>query len=38
MDVVDIGPGLISMHSPFEIVSKMDLWSAYRAYKVFLSQ
>ncbi len=38
MDVVDIGPGLISMHSPFEIVSKMDLWSAYLAYKVFLGQ
>ncbi len=38
MDVVDIGPGIISMHSPFEIVSKMDLWSAYLAYKVFLSQ
>ena len=38
MDVVDMGPGIISMHSPFEIVSKMDLWSAYLAYKVFLSQ
>ena len=38
LDVVDIGPGLISMHSPFEIVSKMDLWSAYLAYKVFFSQ
>ena len=38
MDVVDIGPGLIGMHSPFEVVSKMDLWSAYKAYKVFLNQ
>ena len=38
MDVVDMGPGLISMHSPFEIVSKMDLWSAYTAYRTFLSQ
>ena len=38
MDVVDMGPGIISMHSPFEIVSKMDVWSAYRAYKTFLSQ
>ncbi len=38
MDVVDMGPGVIGMHSPFEIASKMDLWSAYRAYKVFLSQ
>ncbi len=38
MDVVDMGPGIIGMHSPFEIASKMDVWSAYRAYKVFLSQ
>ncbi len=38
MDVVDMGPGIIGMHSPFEISSKMDVWSAYRAYKVFLSQ
>ncbi len=38
MDVVDMGPGIIGMHSPFEIASKMDIWSAYRAYKVFLSQ
>jgi aspartyl aminopeptidase len=38
MDVVDMGPGIIGMHSPFEIASKMDVWSAYRAYKVFLGQ
>ncbi len=38
MDVVDIGPGLIGMHSPFEIASKMDVWSAYRTYAAFLSQ
>ncbi len=38
MDVVDMGPGVIGMHSPYEITSKMDVWSAYRAYKVFLSQ
>ncbi|WP_083872016.1 aminopeptidase [Aciduliprofundum sp. MAR08-339] len=38
MDVVDMGPGVIGMHSPFELVSKMDVWSSYLAYKVFLSQ
>ncbi len=38
MDVVDMGPGVIGMHSPYEVTSKMDVWSAYRAYKVFLSQ
>ncbi|MGC8980774.1 MAG: aminopeptidase [Thermoplasmata archaeon] len=36
MNVVDIGPGLLSMHSPFEVVSKLDLWSAYRGYKAFI--
>ncbi|MDP8011417.1 MAG: aminopeptidase [Thermoplasmata archaeon] len=36
MQVIDMGPGLISMHSPFELVSKFDLWSTYQAYKAFL--
>lgn len=36
MAVLDMGPGLISMHSPFELVSKIDLWSTYKAYKAFL--
>ncbi len=36
MQVIDMGPGLISMHSPFELVSKFDIWSAYQAYKAFL--
>jgi aspartyl aminopeptidase len=38
MDVVDMGPGVISMHSPYEVISKMDLWSSYLAYRVFLTQ
>ncbi len=38
MDVVDMGPGVISMHSPYEVISKMDLWSSYLAYRVFLNQ
>ena len=37
MDVVDAGPALISMHSPFEISSKADLWASFRAYKAFFS-
>lgn len=35
MDVVDAGPALLSMHSPFEISSKADVYSTYRAYKAF---
>lgn len=36
MEVVDMGPGLLSMHSPFEIASKADLFMTYMAYKAFL--
>ncbi|MFA5536429.1 MAG: aminopeptidase [Bacillota bacterium] len=37
MDVLDCGPSLLSVHSPFEIASKADLYMCYKAYKVFLS-
>ncbi|MBO8127850.1 MAG: aminopeptidase [Peptococcaceae bacterium] len=37
MDVLDCGPGLLSMHSPFEVASKVDLYMAYKGYKAFLS-
>ncbi|ACH93313.1 aminopeptidase [Borrelia duttonii] len=32
---IDMGPGVISMHSPFEITSKFDIYTAYMAYKAF---
>lgn len=35
IDVIDIGPALFSMHAPFEIASKADIYSAYQAYKAF---
>ncbi len=35
MDVIDVGPGLLAMHSPFELVSKIDIYHTYRAFKVF---
>ncbi|MBQ4109311.1 MAG: aminopeptidase [Clostridia bacterium] len=34
-DVIDCGVPLWSMHSPFEISSKYDVYMAYKAYKVF---
>lgn len=37
MDVIDVGPGVISMHSPYEIISKADLYSTYLAYHAFLN-
>lgn len=36
LDIVDAGPPLLGMHSPFEIVSKVDLYQTYKAYKAFL--
>lgn len=35
MDVLDAGVAILSMHSPFELASKVDVYAAYRAYKVF---
>ncbi len=35
LDIIDVGPPLLSMHSPFEIAHKADLYMTYRAYKAF---
>ncbi len=35
IDTVDIGVPVISMHAPYELVSKADVYSAYTAYKAF---
>jgi len=35
VDVIDIGVPLFSMHAPFEIASKADIYSAYLACKAF---
>ncbi|MBS3801871.1 MAG: aminopeptidase [Candidatus Thermoplasmatota archaeon] len=37
MNVIDLGPPVLSMHAPFEITSKLDVYAAYLAYKKFLS-
>lgn len=36
MEVVDCGVALLSMHAPWEIASKADIYETYKAYKVFL--
>ncbi|MEL7622367.1 MAG: aminopeptidase [Clostridiales bacterium] len=36
MQVIDCGVPMLSMHSPFEIVSKGDIYNTYKAYKAFL--
>ncbi len=35
MEVIDLGPAVMSMHAPYEITSKVDIYSAYLAYKAF---
>lgn len=37
-DVIDIGVPVLSMHSPFEVVAKLDVYSAYKGFKAFLEQ
>ena len=36
IDAIDIGIGILSMHSPLEIGAKVDLWELYRGFKAFL--
>jgi aspartyl aminopeptidase len=36
IDTIDVGPPLLSMHSPFEIASKIDVYMTYKAYHAFL--
>jgi aspartyl aminopeptidase len=38
MNIIDAGPPVLAMHSPFEVISKIDLYSTYKAYKVFLEK
>ena len=36
MDVIDAGVAVLNMHAPMEIVSKADVYEAYKAYVAFL--
>ena len=38
MNVIDCGVPVMSMHSPWEAISKADLYEAYRGYKAFLRE
>ncbi len=35
MDVIDCGVAVLSMHSPFEVTAKSDIYMAYKAYGSF---
>ena len=36
MNVIDCGVPVLSMHAPWETISKADLWEAYKGYLAFL--
>lgn len=37
-DVIDCGVPVLSMHAPYEVTSKFDVYSAYRTYKAFWNE
>ena len=38
MQVIDSGVAVLNMHAPWEIISKVDLYEAFRGYVVFLKE
>lgn len=38
MNVIDSGMAVLSMHAPWEIASKADIYEGYRGYKAFLEK
>ena len=37
-EVVDCGVPVLSMHAPYEVVSKVDVYMTYKAYRAFLNR
>ena len=37
LEIIDCGTPLLSMHSPFEVASKADLYMTFKAYRAFFS-
>ncbi len=38
IDVVDVGVPVLSMHAPYEVVSKIDLYMAYKGFLIFFTK
>lgn len=38
MEVIDSGVAVLNMHAPWEIISKVDLYEAYKGYVAFLKE
>ena len=37
IDTIDVGVPVLSMHAPFEVVSKLDVFMTYRAFCTFIA-
>jgi aspartyl aminopeptidase len=38
MEVIDSGVAVLNMHAPWEIISKVDLYEAYKGYAAFIKE
>ncbi|MGN0642098.1 MAG: aminopeptidase [Huintestinicola sp.] len=38
VDTIDVGVPVLSMHAPYEIVSKLDVYMTYKAFHCFLAE
>jgi len=38
MEVIDCGIAILSMHAPYEVASKVDLYETYCGYLTFLKE
>ena len=38
MEVIDSGVAVLSMHAPWEVTSKADIYEAYKGYKAFIEK
>ena len=38
IDVIDVGVAVLSMHAPYEVVSKTDVYMAYKAFLAFFNR
>ena len=36
VDVIDVGVPVLSMHAPYEVIAKADLYMAYKAFRAFI--
>ena len=37
VNTIDVGVPVLSMHAPFELTAKADVWAAYKAFETFVN-